>query len=160
MSGMPSGTGRTQFAATTVSSANAATFRPGWRSLPSDARFAWMLAAPVRALAHSHTSPSVQAWQLPQEGAQLRTTPSPGATCVTPSPTETTVPAPSWPRTAGTGTRIVPLVRDRSEWQTPAAASFTRTWPGPGSGRSMSAISSGEPTAGSTAARTMMSTTP
>ena len=35
----------------------------------------------MRALAHSQTSPSEQAWQLPQDGAQLRTTPSPGATC-------------------------------------------------------------------------------
>ncbi len=49
---------------------------------------------------------------------------------------------------------MVPLDRDRSEWQTPAAASAMRTWPGPGSGRTMSVISSGAPTAGSTAART------
>ncbi len=114
MSGMPSGTGRTQFAATTVSSANAATFRPGWRSVPSAVR-AYTWPAPDRALAHSHTSPMPQWWQVPQEGAQLRTTGSPGATCVTPSPTETTVPAPSWPSTAGTGTRMVPLDRERSE---------------------------------------------
>ena len=115
---------------------------------------AWTLPAPVSASAHSQTSPIPQWWQLPQEGAQLSTTPSPGATWVTPSPTERTVPAPSWPRTAGTGTRMVPSDRDRSEWQTPAAARRILTWPGPGSGSSMSVTSRGAPTAGSTAART------
>ena len=57
MSGTPSGARRTQFAATTVSSANAATFRPGWRSLPSSERWAYTEPAPVSASAHSHTSP-------------------------------------------------------------------------------------------------------
>lgn len=49
---------------------------------------------------------------------------------------------------------MVPLLSDRSEWQTPAAARLTLTWPGPVSGSSMSVISSGAWTAGSTAART------
>ncbi|MBW8704536.1 hypothetical protein MBT84_33550 [Streptomyces sp. MBT84] len=94
-SGTPSGAGSTQGAATTVSSANAATLRPGCRSVPSSPRRAWTSPEPFSAFAQSHTSPSAQAWQVPQEGAQLRTTPSPGATWVTPSPTDTTVPAPS-----------------------------------------------------------------
>lgn len=153
VSGMPSGAGSTQLAATTVSCAKAATFSPGCSSVPSAVR-AWMLAAPARALVQSQTSPMPQWWQLPQDGAQLRTTPSPGARWPTPSPTETTVPAPSWPRTAGTGSRMVPSDSERSEWQTPAAARRMRTWPGPGSGRVMSVISSGAPTADSTAART------
>ncbi len=113
-------------AATTVSSANAPTLRPGWSSVPSSMT-ACTRPVPLSASVHSHTSPIPQWWQDPQDGAQLRTTPSPGATCVTPSPTATTVPAPSWPRTAGTGTRMVPSERDRSEWHTPAAARRTRT---------------------------------
>src|SRR6478752_1090398 len=152
-SGMPAGAGSTQFAATTVSWAKAATLRPGWSSVPSGVR-AWMFAAPFSASAHSQTSPIPQWKHAPQDGAQLRTTGSPAATWVTPSPTASTVPAPSWPRTAGTGSLMVPSDRDRSEWQTPAAASETLTWPGPGSGSSMSVISRGAPTAGSTAART------
>ncbi len=51
---------------------------------------------------------------------------------------------------------MVPLDRDRSEWQTPAAARRTWTCPGPGSGSSMPVISSGAPMAGRTAARTAM----
>lgn len=59
MSGMPSGRGSTQEAGTTVSSAKAATFSPGWSSVPSVVR-AYTSAAPLRAFTHSHTSPSVQ----------------------------------------------------------------------------------------------------
>lgn len=122
----PRGAGNTQFAATTVSSAKAATFSPGCSSVPS-ASWAWTVPTPASAWVQSQTSPIRQWWHAPQDGAQLSTTPSPGATWVTPSPTARTVPAPSWPRTAGTGTRMVPLLRERSEWQTPAAASRTRT---------------------------------
>ena len=61
----------------------------------------------------------------------MRITWSPGATFVTPSPTSTTTPAPSCPGTAGIGCRSAPRTMDRSEWQTPVAASRTRTCPGP-----------------------------
>src|SRR5260370_1788715 len=64
-----------------------------------------------------------------------------------------TVPAPSWPRTAGTGCSSVPLASERSEWQTPAAARRTRTSPAAGCGSSISSIVSGEPTEVRTAAR-------
>src|SRR6185436_4476016 len=57
------------------------------------------------------------------------TTWSPTARPATPSPTSITSPAPSWPRTSGGGKGMVPLVADRSEWQTPQAASFTVTSP-------------------------------
>ena len=57
------------------------------------------------------------------------TTWSPTARPVTPSPTSTISPAPSWPSTSGGGSAMVPLVADRSEWQTPQAASFTITSP-------------------------------
>src|SRR5690606_12256931 len=54
---------------------------------------------------------------------------SPGASSVTPSPTSTTMPAPSWPRTSGNGNAIVPFVADRSLWQTPQAFISTSTSP-------------------------------
>src|SRR3954468_20961535 len=57
------------------------------------------------------------------------TTWSPAASALTPSPTSTTSPAASWPRTSGGGIGIVPLVAERSEWQTPHAPSFTITSP-------------------------------
>ena len=56
---------------------------------------------------------------------------SPGATVVTPSPTSSTMPAPSWPRTAGGGCGIVPFMADRSEWHTPECVILTLTSPGP-----------------------------
>ena len=55
------------------------------------------------------------------------------ATRVTPSPTASTTPAPSWPSTIGQRpSPSSPSARCRSEWQTPAAAIRTRTSPGPG----------------------------
>ena len=45
--------------------------------------------------------PERQKKQRPQLGTKERMTRSPGFTEVTPSPTSTTVPAPSWPRTTG-----------------------------------------------------------
>src|SRR5205814_946004 len=86
-----------------------------------------------------------QNWHWPHEGDQFSTTGSPTATSATPSPTSTTVPAPSCPSTAGTGWRSVPLDSDRSEWQTPAAASRTRTFPGPVGGSTTSATVIGAP---------------
>src|SRR4029077_3749778 len=89
----------------------------------------------------------------PHDGDQFNNTWSPGRTLVTRGPTARTVPAPSWPRTAGTGWSRVPLASERSEWQTPAAARRTRTSPPAGAGRWISSIARGEPTALRTAAR-------
>ena len=50
---------------------------------------------------------------------------SPTLRSVTPSPTSATTPAASWPSTIGGGSGKVPLVADRSLWQTPQAAIFT-----------------------------------
>src|ERR1700730_3715904 len=72
---------------------------------------------------------------------------------MTPLPTIITVPAASWPRTAGTAWGSVPLASERSEWQTPAAARRTCTSPAAGGGSSISSIASGEPTDVRTAAR-------
>src|SRR5439155_26788395 len=54
---------------------------------------------------------------------------SPRANPSTPSPSSTTSPAASWPRISGGGIGIVPLVAERSEWQTPHAPSLTVTSP-------------------------------
>ena len=46
---------------------------------------------------------------------------SPTATVVTPSPSASTTPAPSWPRTAGSGFGVAPVMTFQSLWQTPLA---------------------------------------
>ncbi len=56
-----------------------------------------------------------------------------GRDLVTPGPTASTMPAPSWPRTDGGFQGIVPSITDRSEWHTPAAWTATSTSPRPGS---------------------------
>ena len=61
------------------------------------------------------------------------TTWSPGLTERTSLPTASTTPAPSWPSTDGAFHGMVPLMTDRSLWQTPAAPMATRTSVGPGS---------------------------
>ena len=53
-------------------------------------------------------SPRVQARQLPQTARQLRITKSPGATSVTPSPTDSTTPAASCPSRNGKSSLIPP----------------------------------------------------
>src|SRR5581483_8096867 len=54
---------------------------------------------------------------------------SPRANSLTPSPTSSTTPAPSWPSTSGSGSAIVPVIAERSEWHTPQAARRTVTSP-------------------------------
>src|SRR5438477_8790277 len=71
------------------------------------------------------------------------TTWSPGLRSVTPSPTSSMTPAPSWPRTMGATPMSVPFCTDRSEWQTPEAAMRTLTSPAWGVSRSTSWISRG-----------------
>src|SRR5438874_5442101 len=54
---------------------------------------------------------------------------SPRANSLTPSPTSSTTPAPSWPSTSGSGSAMVPVIAERSEWHTPQAARRTNTSP-------------------------------
>ena len=54
---------------------------------------------------------------------------SPTTTFVTPSPISQIVPAASWPSTTGGGSGIVPLVAERSLWQTPQAPILIITSP-------------------------------
>ena len=97
--------------------------------------------------------PWVHIRQAPQYGSHVRITWSPGATFVTPAPTASTTPAPSWPKMAGSGQGNEPSMVCRSEWQTPLAASRTATSPARGPSISTSSIASGAPTSRSTAAR-------
>ena len=63
--------------------------------------------------------------QVPQLGMNEQTTWSPGCTRVTPGPTSSMIPAPSWPPSTGAhGSGMSPVSRWSSEWQTPDAASL------------------------------------
>src|SRR5690606_2815873 len=82
---------------------------------------------------------------------------SPGFTLVTPSPTSTTTPAPSWPRTAGkTPSGSSPDRVKASVWQTPVLVILTRTSPLRGGSTSISTICNGFPASKATAARDFM----
>src|SRR5690606_1334004 len=85
---------------------------------------------------------------------------SPFLTDVTPGPTSTTTPAPSWPRIAGKiPSGSAPESVNSSVWQIPVAFTSTRTSPSLGPARSTSMISSGFPAATATAARVFISDT-
>ena len=83
---------------------------------------------------------------------KLHTTWSPGLTLVTPGPTSSMTPDPSWPPTIGYRGGRSPSVRCRSEWHSPAAVYLISTSPGPGPSRSSSISSNGLPASSSTAA--------
>ena len=78
---------------------------------------------------HRCASPRTQWKQSPQFGTKLMITRAPGFTLLTPSPTVSTKPAPSWPSTTGVGIGMVPFTTDRSEWHTPQAAILIPTSP-------------------------------
>ena len=63
---------------------------------------------------------------------------SPTETWPTPSPTASTIPAPSWPGVTSSQPLIMPARNFQSVGLTPALTSRTRTSPGPGSGTSRS----------------------
>src|SRR3954462_8925705 len=86
---------------------------------------------------------------------------SPGFRLVTPAPTSSTTPAPSWPRIEGN--RPSGSAPDRvkaSVWQMPVARISTSTSPALGPSRSSSTISSGFLASKATAARVFMSRPP
>lgn len=59
------------------------------------------------------------------------------------------MPTPSWPRVSGSGKGICSagqLITAMSEWQTPAAVTFSITCPGPGSGSGTVTTSGAAPT--------------
>ena len=89
---------------TTAYSAKQATLPMWWmywlplcsRQVPS-----YILGPVAMWLSHTLELPSRQDLQRPQAGTKDRITCCPGFTEVTPGPTRSTVPAPSWPRTTG-----------------------------------------------------------
>ena len=95
---------------------------------------------------HMVGCPVLHARHVPQLARVATTTWSPGLTERTADPTDSTMPAPSWPSTDGAFQGIVPSSTDRSEWHTPAATIFTFTSVGPGSAMpSLSVTSASSP---------------
>ena len=92
-------------------------------ALPLGAWFAFVQSCGVPTMQYEH---------LPQLGIHERTTGSPFFTRVTSGPISSTTPAPSCPRTTGSGMGSVPFVTERSLWQTPLATSRTITSPARG----------------------------
>ena len=86
---------------------------------------------------HRFECPVAQGGHFPQAGTKPSTTWSPGARPVTPGPTSSTTPAPSWPPMIGRGTGMSPVSRCSSEWHMPDAASLIRTSPSLGGSSSM-----------------------
>ena len=131
---------------TTAYSAKQATLPMWWmrcsplcrRCVPS------IMFGPV-AMWKSHTCelPERHDLQRPQAGTNDRITCWPGRTDVTPGPTASTVPAPSWPSTTGSAMGASPCMKWRSLRQMPAAPIFTRTSPALGSSSSTSSITNG-----------------
>src|SRR5215468_4206552 len=100
--------------------------------------FEQSVSRPIRQNSHS---PQVQC----SHGAPTR---SPTLKPVTPSPTATTAPATSWPKTRGNfviglSKSHSPIARCRSEWQTPHAATLINTSPEPGAGVGISSTRNG-----------------
>ncbi len=78
---------------------------------------------------------------------------------VTPGPTSTTTPAPSWPKITGNSpSGSAPERVNSSVWQTPVALISTSTSPAFGPSSSTSSITSGLPASYATAARVFMET--
>eukprot|EP01139_Manchomonas_bermudensis_P000711 Amastigsp_a773_342.p3 type:complete len:147 gc:universal Amastigsp_a773_342:463-23(-) len=92
----------------------------------------------------------VQYSHVPHVGMYNGITTCPTATVVTPSPIDSTMPQPSWPRIAGSfsGSGI----SIRSVWQTPQKSTLMRTSPAAGGATSISSILSASFGAHSTAA--------
>ena len=105
--------------------------------------------------------PDLQNRHSPHSAVYSGITWSPGWTLVTPSPTSTTVPAPSWPSTTGNRpSGSSPLSVKASVWHTPVWVIFTSTSPFLGGATSISTICRGWPAAKATAARDFMGRSP
>src|SRR5690606_6215078 len=105
--------------------------------------------------------PDLQNRHSPHSAVYSGITWSPGTTLVTPSPTSTTTPAPSWPSTAGnTPSGSSPDRVKASVWQSAVWVILTSTSPFFGPSRSSSTICSGLPGSKATAARVFMDVAP
>ena len=108
----------------------------------------------ARRVAAFGRTPTSQALQRPQCDRVDTITVSPSFTAVTPGPTASITPAPSWPRTTGVGYGMTPSMTLRSEWQRPAALSATTTSPVRGARSSTSSTVTGRSAERKTAAFT------
>src|SRR5690606_14984637 len=111
----------------------------------------------ARTATHRLVLPLLQNRHWPHSAVYSGMTWCPGLTLVTPSPTSTTTPAPSWPSTHGnTPSGSSPDRVKASVWHTPVWLIFTSTSPALGGATSISTICSGWPGAKATAARDFM----
>src|SRR5690606_8646726 len=111
----------------------------------------------ARTATHRLVLPLLQNRHWPHSAVYSGMTWSPGLTDVTPSPTSTTMPAPSWPSTAGnTPSGSSPDRVKASVWHSAVWVIFTSTSPALGGATSISTICSGWPAAKATAARDFM----
>ena len=139
---------------------------PSTHSPPKSSPFWWKRNvpsgnSPVEAFlpsSHRFCRPVEQYRHLPQAGMNEQTTWSPTATRVTPSPTASTMPAPSCPPTTGNRICASPFWMWSSEWHSPAAMNLIRTSLARGSSSSSSVISHGRPGSRQIAARVVMLT--
>lgn len=92
-------------AATSVFSANAPIPSAGDSGVPSSRVIDWVALCVLK---QYQGRPRLQARQVPHTARQLRTTKSPGATEVTSGPTDSTIPAASWPRRKGNSSLMPP----------------------------------------------------
>src|SRR4051812_42534329 len=96
---------------TSVFSMNAPIPSAGLSSVPARSPSASVIFwSALCVLKQYHGWPRRHARQSPQTARQLRTTKSPGATLVTPSPTDSTVPAASWPSRNGKSSLMPPCL--------------------------------------------------
>src|SRR5690606_8168042 len=101
--------------------------------------------------------PDLQNRHSPHSAVYSGITWSPGSTLVTPSPTSTTMPAPSWPSTAGnTPSGSSPDRVKASVWHSAVWVIRTSTSPLRGGSTSISTTFSGWPAANATAARDLI----
>src|SRR5437660_5962880 len=101
-------------------------------------------SAPVTAFrprSHRFWWPVEQKRQRPHEGMNAHTTWSPGSTRVTPGPTASITPEPSWPPTSGKRGSMSPVWQCWSEWHSPATSKRISTSPSRG-GSSSSSVTS------------------
>ena len=102
---------------------------------------------------HAQGRPARQARQTPHGMSQARATGCPTCRSVTPGPTASMTPAPSWPMTTGTGRGQSPSRTCRSEWQTPDARIRTRTSPARGAASVSGSMRAASPPSRRTAPR-------
>ena len=148
--GMYGSIGTQEFCETTARSAKVPSMQNPPRSAPSSS---WNLKVPSASIpviicapqSHRFCRPVEQYRHVPQAGMNEHTTWSPAFTRVTPGPTASITPAPSWPPTIGSRPVLSPVWMCSSEWHRPDALKAIRTSPCRGSSSESSVTSHGLP---------------